>query len=465
MVTVGSEIFVVSKDIQTFHQFLFVYIHRVMGEEWFEIELNKTEDLHPLITLYKKVLAFLDKSEQAENPRIMTGAVSAYLALAYNLYTLQHNVEITKRLVQRLRNSSDFKGAFYETFVDALFVKSGFEIELEDESGRSGTTSCEFVATFKETGRKFSVEAKVRDPYKETNNISNQLYKAFQKQAKHERIVFIELNTDGTPEQIKENLLEARTSIRNRESSLTINGESAPPAYVFITNYSYFYHFEDSDFGIAAIPEGFKIDDFKEDFVYQNAQQYVELKQKNKELLKINWGIEKYFIEIPATYDGELPEFVFLQDRPRLLIGNIYLIPDADGELISGILESATVSVESREAWGVYLTPDGRRLIQISPLSDSELLAYAAHPETFFGIKQYIGQKATTHIELFDFMYSVYKDTPREKLLDWLKEAPDFEQLQTKATEELAVILCERAAGSKSINPSSKPHKKLDSQA
>ena len=89
----------------------------------------------------------------------MTGAIKAYLGLAYDLYLSGHNAELPERLLKRLRNRDQFEGAVYEAFVIGCFARAGFSIEFEDEDDLS-VSHCEFTATHKETGRRFSVEAK-----------------------------------------------------------------------------------------------------------------------------------------------------------------------------------------------------------------------------------------------------------------------------------------------------------------
>src|SRR5947199_10373148 len=54
-------------------------------------------------------------------------------------------------------------------------VRAGFDLEFEDETD-SSRTHCEFTATFPSTGKKFSVEAKMRLPGKASVDVGNQLY-------------------------------------------------------------------------------------------------------------------------------------------------------------------------------------------------------------------------------------------------------------------------------------------------
>jgi hypothetical protein len=58
-----------------------------------------------------------------------------------------------------LRNPQTFEGAIYEARVIGSLARAGFHIELEDETD-SDRSHCELTATHKDTGRKFSVEAK-----------------------------------------------------------------------------------------------------------------------------------------------------------------------------------------------------------------------------------------------------------------------------------------------------------------
>ena len=114
-------------------------------------------------TRYQKRFAFKNPNDVYVAP--MTGAVGAYLNLAYNLYLLAHNAKVQEILIRRLKNKNQFYGAYYETYVAGLLIKAGCEIEFEDESDGK-TSHCELTATFPRAGRKFSVEAKMRGPNK-----------------------------------------------------------------------------------------------------------------------------------------------------------------------------------------------------------------------------------------------------------------------------------------------------------
>ena len=136
------------------------------------------------------------------------------------------------------------------------FIKAGFDIAFEDESDKT-TSHCEFVATHKASGKKYSIEAKSRhrpgylgqdgDPRSNDDirlRIGKLLRAALKKEAKHSRIVFIDINMP--PENDGVASFEARwfKSLMNEISKVEsggVGGWPAPPAYLFFTNHPYHY--------------------------------------------------------------------------------------------------------------------------------------------------------------------------------------------------------------------------------
>ncbi|UWU94398.1 hypothetical protein [Bradyrhizobium sp. CB1015] len=49
-------------------------------------------------------------------------------------------------------------------------------------------------------------------------------------------------------------------------------------------------------------------------------------------------------------------------------------------------------------------------------------------------------------LELAMFYYETYKETPKEKLLEWMKDAIDLDYLHTLSQSDLAILFCERMA-------------------
>ena len=452
IVAVGNRV-LYSKDWRTFHDFLFHYIAKVFGQQWGAAELAKPESArHPLLRLYGLVEKFRRERKGPPGATVytapMTGAVAAYLHLAYNLYLLAHNVSLQERLVERLRKADQFHPAAYETYVAAAFIKAGFQLDIENEADLA-TTHCEFSATWPMSGRNFSVEAKARQPGKRSAGVTNQLHAALKKQATHEHVVFIDVNVpvaSSSSDRLPW-LSEALAGIRRKESTLTIKGKPAPGAYVVLTNRPYDYELESEAPALAAAAEGFKIPDFKMDSAFRNLHEALLAREKHREMFQL---LESMFAhdEIPTTFDGAIPEFAFGDATSRLLIGHRYLIPDAQGLTKPGTLLDATVSEAEGKALGVFRLDDGTSVLVSCVLAPEELSAYHRHPDTFFGVHRRQSRRADSPIELYDFFMGVYRDLSKESLLELMREQPDIEELRTKGREELAAAYSERLAES-----------------
>jgi hypothetical protein len=374
----------------------------------------------------------------------MTGATPAYMGLAYNLYLLAHNVKVQNELIRRIKDLSQFHGAHYETYVAAAFIKAGFDIEFEDETDSSESHS-EFSATYKKTGQKFSVEAKARLAGKVSAKIGHQLHKALRKKAKHRRVIFIDVNVpdEASNQESIAWLEETLSDIRNKENSMTINGQPAPEAYLFATNHPYQYNLEGTSFRYAVLSEGFKIPDCKLGSTFCNIRDALHSREKHFEMFQLMASIRIHY-EIPSTFDGQIPEFEFGNRAPRLIIGHRYLVPNGEGKEVEGILTTATVSVNEGIAYGAYLLDDGHSVIAACPLTDDELSAYRKYPDTFFGVYVPQGKKIDDPIEIFDWLYEIYKHNSKEQLLEFLKPHADFEKLKSESREELLITCCER---------------------
>lgn len=447
-VAVGSRLYY-SKTWKTFHDFLIGYLPQVMGPEWGNDELKKSfDDRHPVIKWYVWLCEF-QKASITEPGRVhsadMTGAVAAYLSLAYNLYLLAHNARVQVSLIDRLKDPRQFQGALYETYVAAAFIKAGFEIDFENETD-SKTTHCEFTAKHGDSGRQYSVEAKARQPGKSHSKINSQLYKALKKKAAHRRVIFIDVNV---PEAAGlkgsfEWLAEALSSLRDKEATLTIEGVPAPEAYVFVTNHPYHYNPKAVDFRKSALAEGFKIPDFKLGSGFSSIRDALAARKKHSDMFHLMASLEQHY-DIPSTFDGDNPELAFDNQIPRLKIGQKYIVPMSDGTELVGTLTGATVAESEGCAWCAYTLEDGRAGVVKAALTKEELVAYRRHPDTFFGIYHRQPRSTKTPLEMYDFLYGVYKDSTKEQLLNLLKSSHDYEQLQHLSQDDLAITFCERS--------------------
>jgi hypothetical protein len=200
-----------------------------LGPEWGTAEIKRPlAERHPLLVWYQRLCEF-QHAHYAGQGQVSTapanGAVSAYLRLAYDLYALDHNAELQEKLLARLRNHDKFWGARYEVNVAAIFVRAGFTIEFEDESDRS-TSHCEFTATHKRTGQKFSVEAKRREG--NWLRIVRLFNDALRKHANHARVIFIDINwPSAVGQQFPPYLVQAQARLRRLETE-TAGPQRAP---------------------------------------------------------------------------------------------------------------------------------------------------------------------------------------------------------------------------------------------
>jgi hypothetical protein len=445
-VAIGKELHW-SEKWKTFHDFLFDYLKICFGKDWWFGELGKApNEKHPIL-IWAELLGKYTTGNYNTSDKIhstpTTGAIDAYLGLSYNLYLLAHNVELQKNLVNRLKNIDQFLGAYYETFVAAAFIKAGFVVELEDETDVS-KSHCEFTATYKETGNKFSVEAKARQGGDPSPDVGNQLYNALRKQADHPRVVFIELNSHQrvNSDEVIDFARQISEHLRELEQRLTIKGNPAPEAYVFLTNFPYQFNIEATNVKIFALAEGYKIPEFNFGLSVPNIREALRIRKDHHEMFLLMKSLREHS-GIPSTFDGETPELAYGETKTRLKIGDRYLVPDKDGKEVIGELVEATVAWN--KATGIYRLEDGRTIIATCPLTEDELAAYQKYPDTFFGVYREQGRKAETPLDLFDFFFETYKHTTKEKLLEFLKEHPDIEQLKRLDQEELAITFCERS--------------------
>lgn len=444
-VAVGDQLFFTKAE--TFHEFLWEYIKSVLGNEWGNAELAKRGDQrHPLLNWYQDAAKYIN-AHILELGKVHTipsvGVVSAYLRLAYNLYLVAHNRKLEERLVGRLKQADQFLPAWYETFVFGALIRSGFVLEFEDETD-SSTTHCEATATFTKSGRKFSVEAKMRQASTASVDIGRQIKNALRKRAIHARIVFAEINLPELPDgnQQIQSLRKILEDIQRRESETLNPAEPLPPAYVVVTNHPFLY-FPNQSVKPWAVAEGFRLPDFGWRAELQTLREALVAREKHQEMFALMKSWEENY-EVPTTFDGEIPEFAFSDGPPRLLIGKDYNIPDSEGRNVVATLIHGVMTPSKKECVGFYRTKEGKNIIATCPLTDSELAAYERHPDTFFGIPQRPRKEARDAVELYDCFYDSYKAASKNDLLKLLDGAPDMEQLKKLPREDLHKTYCER---------------------
>jgi hypothetical protein len=467
MVAVGNRVHF-SATWKTFHDFLRDHLFSLLGREWIEGEQAKSPETR------HRILQWFDQGTEVARrtgtktgeiySAPMTGAIRAFVNLAYNIYLIAHHTEkggdaIVSRYIDRLKSTRPdaFSGALFETYAAAAFLKGGFTLEFEDE--RDGLVShVEFVAQYPKTGKRFSVEVKARertpgrfgdedvDDVKRLR-VANKLNKALGKKAADTRVVMIEINVpdvvtsyDGWP-------AAAMEQIRYNEKTNFPGGEEKPSAYVFVTNHAFHNNLAVPDPGMQVLAAGFHIPDFGPNALHRSYKGVLEARARHSEMFALINSMQTHY-EIPSTFDGEMPELAFQGSNslPRLQFGRWCGIPLPDGREVPGRLCDAVVNEGTKEVFGCYQVATGEYVNAVCPISDAELAAYRRYPDTFFGEVRQATRHAKTLVDWCDFFYETYKNTPRDKLLEWMSNAPDIGRLRTLRQEDLAIIICERWA-------------------
>lgn len=426
----------------TFPDFLVTYLTATIGRDWLKEEHARVPaERHPLTDWldrlsehYNQIPVDPEQSVKGDRP---TGAVSTVLHLAYDLYCLAHNLELQEKLVARLRDSRQFRGARYETFVAASLIRAGFTVEFENEDDRK-QTHCEFTARSR-GGKAYSVEAKCRQPESDSAplRLGRQLNRALRKTAAYQRIVFIELNRPDLKddEQGIAGIKGALLSLRAFEAA------PLPPAYIVLTNMPHEHLLDHKQVCIAVAVDGFKIPQFHFDAVFESFRAAHNAREAHRDIHDLAASLNRDR-SIPTTFDGDNPALAFGQHEGRLQIGDTYLVPSATGSDMPGRLVDAIVVPAERCAYCVHQMPDGSTDLHKVPLSDAELEAYERHPETFFGVIRQVNALAQTDMELFDFFLRSARRTARERLIAELTADPKV--LQDSSHEDLALLHAER---------------------
>ena len=455
LVAVGNTLYH-SDKWKTFEDFLFSYLATKLGTEWGEQELAKPlEERHTVLQWFDAVTKLRSIGVATSDGLVatpMTGAVACYLGLAYNLYLLEHNVELQERYLGRLRDPRNFQGAYYELIVSSVLIRAGFTLVLEDEADQN-SKHCEFSAVSKTTGKKYWVEAKMRavsgvfgktdadgvkpterDP---TKNMTGHINAALQKPADDERLIFVDLNAeannvDGVPDWGP--MAVQRLDAKERDL------REGQAAYIFVTNLPFHLQPDSTDLNRAALAFGLGIPDFSKPQRRSLAETY-KLEQKHIDAHEIMDGLKGYPV-FPDTFDGKLRSD---SAGRNIKIGETYLFTDVgDPPGTVGKVTTAVVSEPEGSAWVGIATPDGKNMILKQPMTPEQIEDYKRHPNLFFGEESHNGGNIDDPYLMFKWLLKTYQKTPKEKLLEFMQGAGEMANLQNLSQEELALIYCEQ---------------------
>ncbi|MFZ3351431.1 MAG: SEC-C domain-containing protein [Xanthobacteraceae bacterium] len=455
IVAVGNKVYF-SDKWKTFPDFLADYMKQKLGSDWGNAEIAKPfAERNPLMQWYdaycKYQQATIATPGEVCNANV-SGVVACYLGLAYSLYLLDHNVEIQDRLIARLRDPRNFQGAFYELFVANILIRAGFQLTLEDESdGKS--KHCEFATVSRETGRKYSVEAKMGSSAgvlgktrldggsgrKALGRLIPNLNNALAKPAVGERLIFIDLNVDPKfDHNNKPTWSDAAVERIDRyEATELPKGVSA---YLFLTNIG-FHRNLDGTPAPAMLPFGLGIPDFNRPG-YMRLSAIYRQKRKHIDAHHIGESFLNY-TKFPTTFDGSLPSEAFGGASSRVKIGESYLFQNVGGVDMVGTVTYATVwESEKRAAISVTFT-DGTSRIITQPMANAEFTDFKAHPDAYFGRILPVNRRVENQYELFEFFIEANRGLSRAILLQCLHKLADFDPLGIVSDEDLLAEYCE----------------------
>lgn len=446
-----------SKNWKFFPDFLADYIKMTLGSDWGNAEIAKRfEDRHPIMQWYEGYcrLQQLHIKEQGEPARAeATGVVYCYLGLAYNLYLMRHNVELHGLFVERLKIVDQFQSAYHELMVANILIRAGFKLELEDETDRR-SRHCEFSATSIRTGKKYSVEAKMRsesgvlgkvegkpdgDP---TSRLIKHVNAALAKPAHGERLIFVDVNTDPFSQNdymaggdaVPRWVGSAENKLEHLERRIGRDVQ----AYVFVTNMSYHRSLENTFLGQVLTTYGIGIEDFAKP-IHGRPKDVWKKKQKHIDMEYIKETISTY-PSIPNYFEGDLPP-VEKGAEERIQIGKEYNFVDAG---VRGVVTSATVLENEKQAYIGVQSDEGKSVILCEPMSDYELQVYREYPDTYFGIIQQVSKNYSDPFEFYERMVEIHRSYPRDNILKMAKGASDIDELAELDDLELVLEFCER---------------------
>ena len=448
-ILVGDELH--SFEGLTFHDFLVYYLKQKLTLEWLKKESQQPEDTkHPILKWLQELAEIQrktgkDKSKGEIWSAPLTGAALSFLQLAYNIYLLSHNAKLEEILLKRLRNKDQFFGALYETFVAAIFIQSGFDIELEDETDVK-SSHCEFTVTNRKTGNKFSVEAKLRSK-KDNDNINNisikwRVLKALRKKAEYKRIIFVDINFPVESYEEGNKLFDNTDVILNNLEK-TID----KTAYIIVTNNPHYFKENSCKIQSSALIRGLNIPEFTTN-ICRNVHEAIELRKKYFDIIQIQKHFRNVY-DIPSSFSEDLiSEICKISSFAGLTIGHTYNLPYIDGNITNATLENIIVDEYKKKIYAIFrYVGKNESAIKFISITEDDLEKYRKLRKQIND--QINGTKQLDNmgiLEIYDTIYETYGESTKENLISFLKNDSNINILKTKSQKELAQYYCEKIA-------------------
>lgn len=264
---IGSKVYYNRPPNETFHQFIIDILRITLGKEWWDDELKlPTEKRHFILKCFLKFNEWLTR-ESVKREKVSKeiwaakpdGWSKSLLALAFDVCSLIHTLQLPEHLLKRLKNKNEYQGARYEIAIAAMFARLGCNIKFLDEKEKLTVKHCEFIATHQKTGVSIAVEVKsrhragvlhapgVKDEEKllkgDVKRLLNRALK--QNPGNMPFMIFIDINSPPTPGKRIEDKQWFKDIKKMMKSYGAPTPENPDPCNgIFFTNYSYHYQTE-----------------------------------------------------------------------------------------------------------------------------------------------------------------------------------------------------------------------------
>jgi hypothetical protein len=242
---------------ESWYGFLYGLLIEQIGPEWFDSEMEKPEGSGHFLAQWYHDICRRERDENGHftrrNPSNEVGTTLAFRSIAYDIFCMMQAINLSPKLLDRLRHPDQFEGARYELWVAATLARAGFSIEFAHEEDRSSKHG-EGIATHKETGKKYWIEAKRkhRPAFDYLQALIDKLVlkvdaklvaAAMQKPAEEDRLIFIDVNRPPwSRSDIKAPWIGAfRESINRLQFQKNFRDNPDQRAFVMVTNHP--YHF------------------------------------------------------------------------------------------------------------------------------------------------------------------------------------------------------------------------------
>lgn len=211
------------------------------------------------------------------------------------------------------------------------------------------------------------------------------------------------------------------------------DAQPSPSAYVFLTNLPFHHHPDAAQMRYGITGVGYKISDFKYGEGLPDLDKALAIRAKHSDMFALLPAFSNQ--DVPATFDGQLPEVAYGEIARPPHIGEDMGI-ETNGQTVLCKLTEAFVHEGRGEMILRAIGPDGTAHIVRQPLSELELNAYRQNRNIFFGPLTQAQRNIADPLDLYDRLLASQKVLPPAAFAKQLEGHPDRERLLTLSQDE-----------------------------